>query len=110
MIVVGRFREIYKDDSLPSIYDFVSEKHYKDKDLVLKYLKNGKKSAVAPAKVKDVIAKEYINIELCCYTDGCYAWRSDLIYYVDKYNLKLDDGFVKHIKQRNTGDSSVSRG
>ena len=41
MIVVGKFKEIYKDDSLPSIYDFVSEKHYKDKDLVLKYLKNG---------------------------------------------------------------------
>ncbi len=100
MIGVDRFKEIYKDDLLPSIYDFIGEKPYKDKDLVLKYLKSGKKSAVAPAKVKDVITNEYINIELCCYTDGLYAWRSDLIYYVDKYNLKLQDDFVDYIKQK----------
>lgn len=100
MIGVDRFKEIYKDDSLPSIYDFIGEKTYKDKDLVLRYLKSGKKGAVAPAKIKDVITKEYIDIELCCYTDGYYAWRSDLIYYVDKYNLKLQDNFVNYIKQK----------
>lgn len=52
MIGVDRFKEIYKDDLLPSIYDFIGEKPYKDKDLVLKYLKSGKKAQLHLQKSK----------------------------------------------------------
>ena len=34
MIIVGKFKEIFKDDSLPSIYDFISKKPYKNKDTI----------------------------------------------------------------------------
>jgi len=29
--------------------------------------------------------------------DGKYTWRSDVIYYFEKYNLKLPDEFVKEV-------------
>ena len=31
-------------------------------------------------------------------TDGVWTWHADLSYYVDKYNLILDDSFLNHIK------------
>ena len=30
-------------------------------------------------------------------TDGKYAWRSDVIYYVEKYNMSLLNDFIKHV-------------
>lgn len=32
--------------------------------------------------------------------DDKYAWRSDLIYYFEKYNLKLDDDFIAHVMSK----------
>ena len=97
MNIVGKFKEIYNDDSLPSIKDLIQDESFDEKDRVLLYLKNAKKGAISPGNIKDVITGEKISGEFCCYNDGEYAWRSDVIYYVEKYNLKLDANFIKHI-------------
>lgn len=99
MNIVGKFREIYKDDSLPSIKDSIQNKSISEKERILHYLKSAKKGAFSPGNIKDVITGEKISGEFCCYSDGEYAWRSDIIYYVEKYNLKLDSDFIKHILQ-----------
>lgn len=69
------------------------------KDRIVRYMKNGKISSCSPAIVKDVLSGEPINAPLSCMNDGIYAWRSDLIYYIEKYNINLPDDFIKHVLQ-----------
>ena len=97
MIVIGKFREVYHDNTLPSITELISDTPIQNKNDVLKYLRKGKITSCSPARPHDVITNEAINIPLNCMTDGIYAWRSDVIYYFEKYNLKLDDDFIDYV-------------
>ena len=97
MLVIGKCKEVYKDNNLPSIKDLIQSEPIKNKEIVLQYLKNGKKGAVAAGRAFDFISGETIPGELFCYSDGEYGWRSDTIYYFEKYNLKLDEAFIQHI-------------
>lgn len=97
MVVIGRCKELYYDDTLPSIAELVSDTPIQNKNDVLRYLRKGKITSCSPALVRDIFTNEVINIPLNCMTDGVYAWRSDIIYYFEKYNLKLDDGFMNHV-------------
>lgn len=97
IIVIGKCRELYKDSGLPSINDIISDTPIPRKEEVLRYLKKGKKGAVASGIATDVIANKPIPGELCCYTDGIFGWRSDTIYYFEKYNLQLDEDFLRKV-------------
>lgn len=97
MIVKGKFREIYNDNTLPSIAELISDTPIQNKHNVLKYLRKGKITSCSPARIYDVLTDQVINIPLNCMTDGIYAWRSDVIYYFEKYNLKLDDDFINYV-------------
>lgn len=97
MHTIGKYKEIYNDNNLPSIYENISDTPIKHKKEILDYLKSGKITAVAPSCIKDIISGKAIKRELMMMNDGKYAWRSDLIYYFEKYNLKLPDKFVKEV-------------
>ena len=97
MIILGKVKEIYKDNSLPSIRDIIAEKPPVYKEQILKYLKNGKRGAVAVGYANDVITGERIPGELYCLSDDEYGWRSDTIYYFEKYNMALDPEFIKKV-------------
>ena len=100
MQIIGRFRETYHDDCFPSVLDYISPEEPENKQQILNYLKKGRVVSLAPARLKDVVTNEYINISLRCMSDGKYSWRSDLIYYYEKYNVKLDPGFIAHVKRK----------
>lgn len=97
MIVIGRVKEIMKDDKYPSIIELISEKEINRKKDIVDYLKRGTITSASPSGIYDVINGEKIDTELQMMNDGKYAWRSDLIYYVEKYNMKLPDDFINHI-------------
>lgn len=59
-------------------------------------MKGCKVEAVAPAIVTDIINPENRVGELYFMTDGKYAWRSDLIYYFEKYDMQLPFEFIQH--------------
>ena len=96
MTVIGQTRETYKDDKYPSIMELI-RKPIKGKDKVLNYMKKCRISSVSPAIVTDVIEPQNKINELYCMTDGVYGWRSDVIYYVEKYDMALPDEFVQHV-------------
>lgn len=100
MIILGKYKEIYADKFLPSIKDRISETPFEHKERVLSYLKSKKADAVAAGRATDVLTGKTIPGEFSCYTDGVYAWRSDLIYYVEKYNLNPGDDFINHVLGR----------
>lgn len=97
MIVIGRFRENYKDDKYPSIMDFIKDTEPSKKDEIIKYFDKSKISSVSTSYVYDEIEKTQTNIPLVMKTDGEYAWRSDLEYYYNKYNIGLPQEFIKKV-------------
>ena len=97
MISVLKIKEIYRNEEFPSIKDLISEKEPQDKDKILNYLKRGEVVAVAAERATDLITGKTIDGELFCYTDGKYTWRSDTIYYFEKYNIELPKKFVYYV-------------
>lgn len=99
MIVLGKYKEIYKNNQYPSIKSDINipSEH---KEIVLEYMRNAKVSSYSPTIALDVIDGSRIKESLCFFTDGVYAWRSDLIYYIEKYNLKIPTDFISHILER----------
>lgn len=97
MIIVGKVREIYHYNIFPSISDLVSEREMEKKADILTYLKKVNVMAAAPGYAIDVFTGNRIQEPLYAYSDGEYIWRSDTIYYFDKYNLRLEDDFIEHV-------------
>lgn len=100
MIVLGKYKEIYHNDSFPSVSDFISNEEMENKTVILDYLRKGKVTAASPARIVDVISGERIDVSLKMLEDDEYAWRSDLVYYFEKYNLKLSDDFIAHVMSK----------
>lgn len=94
-IEIGMTREIYNNEKYPSMRDLIY-KPIKEKDKIVKYMKESKIQAVAPAIVTDVINPEIRFGELFFMTDSKYCWRSDVIYYFDKYDMELPEEFIQH--------------
>lgn len=97
MKIIGRFKETYHDDRFPSILDYIRPEEPENKQIVLNYLKKGRVTAVYPARLVDVVTKETKNVSLRCLSDGKFCWRSDLIYFYEKYNIKLDADFISRV-------------
>ena len=96
MIVIGQIREHYKDNKYQSIRDLIN-KPLKEKEIVISYMKKCRITAAAPAIITDLINPEKRFTELYMMTDGTYGWRSDVIYYVENYDMELPEDFIQHI-------------
>lgn len=96
------YDEFGKGMGLPSMKESFEDEPYPGKDQVLQYLKQGQKTYVKVTIPSDVYTGEQIDMENCGMNDGVYSWLSVLIYYVEKYNLKLNEEFMQHVfKQTN---------
>lgn len=89
-----------KEDASLRYFKKYFKKKMKNKAAILDYLRKGKVTAASPARIVDVISGEKIGSSLKMLEDDKYAWRSDLIYYFEKYNLKLDDDFIAHVMSK----------
>ncbi|MDD7793338.1 hypothetical protein [Clostridium sp. 'White wine YQ'] len=100
MIMIGQIREVYEDDKYPSIKELIN-RPIKNKEKVIEYMKKSKVIAQAPAVGRDLINSNNTTLELSLMTDGDYEWRSDIIYYVEKYDMELPEEFIKHVLSQN---------
>ena len=91
------YDEFGKGMGLPSMKENFEDGPYPGKDQVLQYLKQGKKTYVKVTIPSDVYTGKRIDMENCGMNDGVYSWLSVLIYYVEKYNLKLNEEFMQHV-------------
>lgn len=57
--------------------------------------------AASTAKIRDFISGEKVE-SLCrlIYSDGEYEWRSEEIYLIEKYDMKVFENFVNHVMRR----------
>jgi len=101
LIVIGKFRENYNDDKYPSIFEAIRKEPPEDKARVLMYLKSGTVGAISPGYLHDYVSNIKAAIRNpVCYNDGVYAWRSDVVYYYEHYNIELPEAFIKHALQK----------
>ena len=96
-IIIGKYKEIYNDSSMPSVFDNISDISINHKNKILHHLKSGSVVAVSPSYIKDIVSNKTVNQSLVMMSDGKYAWRSDVVYHFEKYNLVLPDEFIKEI-------------
>ena len=98
----GYYKEMtHADDTDPSMLDYIGKKiEYKEE--ICKYLQNGIVLAACGEVVKDVLHPEKgIAGTPDDMTDGKWIWPGDLAYYVNNYNLQLDDDFVGYMLSQN---------
>lgn len=94
-VSIGCFREIYRNDKYPSIIECIHDEAPENKPAVLNFLKRGRVVACAPGIVTDVMTGERVCMELTTMTDEEFEWRSDLIYYYERYNVDLPGEFTE---------------
>lgn len=89
MFFLGKYDELIPGMGFPSMKDRLQAAPYKTKNDILKYLKSGKAHIATAARVIDVYSREDTFRPLLHLNDGEFSWTTKLIYYIEKYNLRL---------------------
>lgn len=97
--VIGLYRE--ENGEVEFKYRFAKEE-YKGKDNIINYMKNAIIYGARPEVLYDTFTNEQIPYESLLMTDGNFRWSSELLYYVEKYNLILPKNFTDIIDRDKT--------
>lgn len=69
-----------------------------EKEAILKYFKeHDSETAIITCASTDYISGEKLSNSVTCFDDGEYCWTSEEVYHFKKYDLKLNDDFVRHV-------------
>jgi hypothetical protein len=95
------FRELDKDQSLPSLRESIGKGRYDDHAQIGSYLRRGVHWVICMGLANDVLASSPKRIGgRSLMTDGEWSWREDIAYYFDAYKIALPEAFVRHIRWR----------
>lgn len=101
-IGIDRYRELYNKEGYPSMRDSFCEGPYPEKRLVLAYLVHGGHEELsAPRMCRDCFTNEVFQLGEGIRTDGKYHWSDRLAYYVERYNLRPPEEFVRKAVEAN---------
>lgn len=82
---------------------FVGQEPVKEKNTLLKYLKSFKPSWVTSGFVQDRVTNEQVvNHYNVGYEYDGFTWNEEHIYHFEKYNMPLNEKFVKYVLTKNT--------
>ncbi len=94
-----KYDEFGRGMGYPSMTAFFQPNEYEGQKEIITYMEKGKVRAVG-GRPKDLITGETLPSTNYFMGDGVYSWTSTLIYYVKRYNLKLPDDFIEHVKKQ----------
>ena len=99
IIYGGENRIIKKEGSVLNVYN---REPHPNEDKIIPYLKNGYVLRHYPFNfVSECFDKYTIISKLTLFTDGTWAWRDGLAYYVETYHLELPPEFTAHMASNN---------
>jgi hypothetical protein len=111
--LVGFYKELGIREEVAdsrSIQDVVSGEPLGDEGQVVGYLSSGVPVLDIMEGVNDVISRDfYVAAGSSILTDGVWVWRVDLPYYVGRYHLRLDEGFLSHVRDASYVVPQVSK-
>lgn len=99
---VGIYRELGFDrPDFPSLLEARGERPPANKAEVVAYLRAGKTMVLSPgASGTDVFDPARRTTTKSILTDGTYAWYKELAYYVENYDVPLNERFEQHVAAR----------
>jgi hypothetical protein len=74
-------------------------------DIILNYIKEHEEYSVSPHRVVDQYTGKNTDLTSITYTDGSYWWRTEDIYHIEKYNVKLRQDFVDYVLKNTTSQN-----
>ena len=83
-----------------SIKEYIVDSVNYDKKKIVRYLQSFKHKASCPKQAIDCITGETISPSFLVYDDGDYCWADFLVYHIEKYNIKLNDDFIRHVYEQ----------
>lgn len=89
--------DVLVDKLLETENNYTSNYNENEKKKLLEYLKKFKASMFTSAPVVDVFTGSVVADADNGYSDGRYTWYKSEVYYFEKYNLKLNDNFVRYV-------------
>lgn len=81
-----------------SLLDYLEKEPIDNKEKILDYLKTGKDNGIRCSVVYDYVKDESMSETIKLFTDGEFNWDSEEIYHFEKYNLRLNEDFIKKVK------------
>jgi hypothetical protein len=91
--------EYGKGKKCESAKTFSIERHDpQEKSLILNYLQAGAPIAIRLDVIRAALGEALIIGSLEYRTDGSFIWPDYIIYYIEKFDFKLDADFVDHMK------------
>ena len=94
---IANYKEFNDEKNAPSVAEGVRKTEVPKKHEILKYMKSFEADVVCPALVRDEVTKKETKLTLIYYTDGEFLWDERVIYHFDKYNISLNEDFLKKI-------------
>ncbi len=96
---VGFFSENYSSGGYPSILTCVGTPVEYDKRRVIEYLRErGQRKSFVPGVAFDPVDRTMGAIgRLSIYGDGVWCWPEFLPAILDRYDIRLDEEFVRHV-------------
>lgn len=85
------------DISKEELKSITGSEEIPEKHKVLEYLKSFGKTAYTTSRVIDLFTGEEQSFIDDARSDGVYMWRDSEIYHFEKYNLQLNDDFIKYV-------------
>ncbi|MGW7091492.1 hypothetical protein [Streptomyces sp. NPDC054874] len=104
MHIAGFFEELWPHPfgtSVGSLHNFVSSEPYEDSKEIAKYLLSGHDLFSVMGSSGDVLGSgETVLGGDSIFSDGDWIWRGDLCFYMRKYNVRLPDLFLAHVREK----------
>jgi len=70
------------------------------KKKIASYLRNGAELMMAAGITRDPLNEKHQIVGAPhVLTDGAWAWTADVVYYLEKYNIRLPEELIENMKQ-----------
>lgn len=96
-IPIETYNELAPGSNYPSMRDSFAKQQYPEQKRVAAYLRNGTRFMASLALPRDAFTGQSISESTLVMHDDKYCWSSDLVYYIETYNLKLPAEIEQHI-------------
>jgi len=112
--LIGEFQELgySRDPNAPRLADVRGKRRLGNKAAVVRYLRGGRPFIYSPGLDTDVFDPTKTSDTPSVFTDGAYAWRELIAYYVDRYDIELPLAFEIHMEGngwKNPGSIDISQ-
>ena len=93
-------REFTGNEKDTPVKEMISKNGIPEKNKILQYLKSFEPDCASGMTLTDEVTGNDTDLSVNGFEDGTYFWDTRHIYHFEKYNLKLNNDFIKHVLSR----------